>query len=541
MSPILSMRSLTVHTDSLDGSVPKQILHGVDFDLAPGEILGVIGESGSGKSTVGLAGLGYTRPGMHISGGSIRFRDTDLLGLRPEALRRLRGAEIAYVPQSAAAAFNPNLRIGDQVVEVQRVHRLADAGSARLAAMETYRELGLPQPETIGRRYPHAVSGGQLQRLAAAMAFAAGPKLVVFDEPTTALDVTTQIGVLRAFRDVLRAHRAAALYISHDLAVVAQLADRVMVMDKGSVVEIGPAEELLSSPRHPTTRALLDSAAGQQGSLASTGRVAEVRAPLLQIRRVSATYGSLLALRDVDLELGKGEIVAVVGESGSGKSTLSKVAAGLVRPLTGDIMLHGRRLAETIAGRSRDDLRRIQIVFQSADTALNPRQRVGDILKRPLDFYGIPTAGLPESRIAELLSLVSLPADLALRRSPELSGGQKQRLNLARALAAQPELVICDEVTSALDVVTRGEIVAMLRDLRDRCGTAFLFITHDLATAGSLADRIVVMKDGAIVEVGPSDSIMSQPTEPYTKRLLASVPAARRGWLDEALASMATV
>lgn len=376
----------------------------------------------------------------------------------------------------------------------------------------------------------------QLQRLAAAMAFAAGPKLVVFDEPTTALDVTTQIGVLHAFRETLRKSRAAAIYITHDLAVVAQVADRIIVLADGKIVEEGRTDQILEAPRHHLTKILLKASKAAQPSSALRRTLREDAVPLLTLQSVSAAYrhSSKPIISDVSLQIKKGEIVAVVGESGSGKSTLARAIAGLAPHVEGSITWRGEPLG-SLDRRRRQSLRQIQLVMQSADTALNPRQRVEDILSRPLKLFGLCAADTFSERNIQLLERVRLPRQVMRRFSGELSGGQKQRLNLARALAAEPDLVLCDEVTSALDVVTRLEIVELLRNIRDQSGTSFLFITHDLLTAANLADRIIVMRNGVIVEEGLSDDVMSRPREMYTKNLINSIPLAQKGWLDHAI------
>lgn len=540
--PILTVRNLVVDTVPDDDAVDvSRILHGVSFDVAAGEVLGVIGESGSGKSTMALAALGYTRPGLRIIEGSIQFLGREVIGLPADERRKIRGAEVAYVAQSAAAAFNPSLTINRQVIEASLVHSKFTKRLAQSRALEDYRRLGLPNPLSIGRYYPHQVSGGQLQRLAAAMAFSAGPKLIVFDEPTTALDVTTQIGVLRAFRNQLREHNAAALYVTHDLAVVSQIADRVLVMERGQIIEGNDTERILNVPIHPVTKALI--AAAQPVSAGSLTlpkqKAVSSTEPVLALKAITAAYGpnTPAVLRNIDLRVDPGEIIAIVGESGSGKSSLARVAAGLLSPSSGEVRRNGNVMSRRLHERTMDDLRRVQIVFQSADTALNPRQRVRDILARPLDFYRRCHATQRNDRITKLLELVSLPASFVSRFPSELSGGQKQRLNLARALAADPDLVLCDEVTSALDVVVRQEIVALLRRLRETLGTAFVFITHDLSTAGALADRVVVMRGGVIVEEGPTATVVNSPAHSYTRLLLASVPIARKGWLDEAIAA----
>lgn len=531
MTALLSVENLVIHAHALGKDHP--IVRNVSFDVMPGEVVGLIGESGSGKSTIGLACLGYVRPGLYFAGGNVSLAGNGLLDLDPIAKRRARGKHGAYVPQSAAAAFNPALRINRQVVEAQVFHAGVGRSVALSQANNSFEQLGLPNPTTIGLRYPHEVSGGQLQRLAAAMAFAAGPKLVVFDEPTTALDVTTQIGVLHAFRETLKKSKAAAIYITHDLAVVAQVADRIIVLASGEIVEQGFTDQILQEPRHPLTKNLLAASKPSQNSNVPQDFKNDI--PLLSLQSVSATYrrGEKSVISHISLQMMKGEIVAVVGESGSGKSTLARAIAGLAPYVGGKLIFHGRPL-HLLGQREKQSLRQIQLVMQSADTTLNPKQRVEDILSRPLKHFQLCQAHEINERNIRLLERVRLPSQVMGRLSSELSGGQKQRLNLARALAAEPDLVLCDEITSALDVVTRLEIVELLRSIRDELGTSFLFITHDLLTAASLADRIIVMRNGTIVEEGPSVDVLSRPKEIYTQELIKNIPKAERGWLTRA-------
>ena len=528
MTPLVEVEGLVVEARAPSGRRVR-VLDGVNLAMAPGEVVGLIGASGSGKSTLGLALSGYARPGARIVSGRVLFEGRSILDLTPRALRLLRGRDIAFVPQSAAAAFNPSQTIDRQVTEIPVSRAMPERAGAVRLAQGLYRDLGLPKPDRIGQRYPHQLSGGQLQRAAAAMAFAGGPKLIVFDEPTTALDVTTQVGVLAAFRDRTRASRIAALYISHDLAVVAQIADRIVVMECGRAIDEGPCSAVIA--RHAPAKPPVPTAATSRSSV-------DRAEPLVAARDLSFRYprSKENAVSAVDLTVRKAEVVGLIGESGSGKTTLARIVAGLLRPAGGEVRLLGQPLPALVPQRSEQTRRAIQIVFQSADVALNPRHTVKDILGRPLSFLrGLGGAERAEE-IVRLLALVELPEDMADRFPRQLSGGQKQRVNLARALAAKPDLVICDEVTSALDAPLRERIVNLLRRLREQEDLAMLFVTHDLSTAAGFADRIVVMHKGCIVEEGPTAKVLTDPLHPYTEMLVRSIPEPKAGWLDATLA-----
>jgi peptide/nickel transport system ATP-binding protein len=534
----VEVRNLSVTVRGPDGA-PLRIVDEVSFDVARGEVLALIGESGSGKTTIALALMGYGRGGAAIS-GQIRVGDATLDGADGATLAAQRGRRITYVAQSAAAAFNPSRRVIDQVIEPALIHRTASAEAARARAVDLFRALALPSPNSIGNRYPHELSGGQLQRLMAAMALITQPDLVIFDEPTTALDVTTQVEVLRAFRRVIREQGATGVYVSHDLAVVAQMADQILVLNRGRVREHNHVRALLKAPADDYTQLLIAAAHPVVKAQAAVPAQPE---PLLEISGLSAGYGPVdragrpahPVLSDVSLTIGRGAAVGVIGESGSGKSTVARVVAGLLAPTAGTISLSGKPLAPTVSGRTREELRRVQIVFQNADVALNPAHRVGDILGRVLRFYHDLRGPEARRRVAELLDLIRLPAALAERRCDELSGGQKQRINLARALAADPDIILCDEVTSALDTVVRGAILDLLADLRRDLGVAYLFISHDIATVKALCDEIVVLYKGTRVESGRREGYEAPPFHPYTDLLIASVPELRPGWLaDEA-------
>ena len=531
---LLEMRGLTIEGQADDQW--NEIVHGVDVVLRRGEVLGLIGESGAGKSTIGIAAMGYARPGCRITGGTIVFDGIDLRAASGETQRKLRGARIAYVAQSAAASFNPAHRLIDQYTEMPVQHGVMPRAQAEQDAKDLYRRLQLPDPDTIGFRYPHQVSGGQLQRAMTAMAMSCRPDLIVFDEPTTALDVTTQIEVLAAIRDVVQQFDTAAIYISHDLAVVAQMADRIMVLRHGYLVEEGNARELLASPKKAYTRQLIAVRTFRKESAEGGGERA-----LLTVENLSASYGGsggLMVLEDINFKIHRARTVAIVGESGSGKSTLARAITGLLPPIEGRVLYGDEVMPPALAQRNRDQLRRLQMIYQMPDTALNPRQRVREIIGRPLDFYLGLKGASREKRLRELLAMIELePNDFIDRYPGELSGGQKQRVCIARALAAEPELIICDEVTSSLDQLVAEEILKLLQGLQDDLGLSYMFITHDLATVRAISDEIVVMLRGKIVEQGTRDQVLTPPHHEYTELLLSSVPEMDPDWLDRVLES----
>lgn len=528
MTQVLRIEGLRVQSASGD-----VLVHDVDLELARGEVLGLIGESGAGKSTIGLAALTYARPGCRIVGGRVLLGGTDLRGLDAAGRRGVRGARVAYVAQSAAAAFNPAMSLLNQVCEGPVRHGLMSRAQARERAVEAFRALDLPDPHRFGERYPHQVSGGQLQRAMAAMAISCQPDVLVLDEPTTALDVTTQIEVLAHLKKLIALYGTAALYISHDLAVVAQIADRIMVLRHGKIVETGPTQAILTSPKTEYARALV--AERKAAELGVKTRERDRADTVLTVDDVTVSYGRRDVVRAAQFTIARGETVAVVGESGSGKTTLAYAICGLVAARAGCISFEGAPLAPHYTRRTREELRRIQLVFQLPDVALNPRHSVGLIVGRPAAFYfGMKGPDL-KVRVAELLVSVGLDPSIANRYPGQLSGGQKQRVCIARALAAKPDLIVCDEVTSALDPLVGEEILNLLRRLQEDLGVAYLFITHDLGTVRRVAHRVVVMLDGSIVAQGAVADIFDRPGHPYFATLMASAPQMRPGWLEEVL------
>jgi peptide/nickel transport system ATP-binding protein len=528
---LLAIRGLRIEGQSDDRW--NEIVKGIDLTLRRGEVLGLIGESGAGKSTIGLAAMGYARPGCRISAGSVLFDGIDLVKIDEAERRRILGARIAYVAQSAAAAFNPAHKLIDQCVESPLGHELMDEAEAKRNAVDLFRRLRLPDAEHFGLRYPHQVSGGQLQRAMTAMAMACRPDLIIFDEPTTALDVTTQIEVLAAIKNVVRQFDMAAIYISHDLAVVAQMADRVMVLRYGELVEEAPTRVMLASPQQPYTKSLW--------AVRSLRKEEEEPGEdlLLRVDAVDASYGSYKVLHGVSIQIARGRTVAVVGESGSGKSTLARVITGLLPPAEGAILFEGKPLPPRLKDRDKSLLRRVQMIYQMPDTALNPRRRVRDILGRPLEHHLGLTGRARQRRIVELLQMAELDERYLDRFPNELSGGQKQRICIARALSVNPELIICDEVTSALDQIVAEEILKLLLRLQKELKVSYLYITHDLATVRAIADEIVVMYQGRVVESGPRTEVLTPPHHAYTEKLLASVPEMDPDWLDNLLARRA--
>ncbi|NDW44410.1 ABC transporter ATP-binding protein [Ruegeria sp. PrR005] len=533
--PLLKVRGLKIGaTVYPPGEKPHdiEIVHGVDFDLERGKVLGLIGESGAGKSTIGLASMAYGRGGVKITGGEVWVNGRDILKTSLKDIRGLRGGEVTYVSQSAAASFNPARKIMEQVIEAAVEQKKFTKKEAEARARALFAKLGLPDPDNIGERYPHQVSGGQLQRCMTALALCPEPDLVVFDEPTTALDVTTQIDVLMAIKDAIRDTGVGALYITHDLAVVAQVSDDIMVLRMGDMVEYGETDQIINRPQEEYTQALVSVRSIEHEEKQPTPE------PVLSVKGISARYKGLAfdVLHDVTVDLHPGQTLAVVGESGSGKSTLARVITGLLPPREGEITFAGRTLSRDLAGRSREDLRELQMIYQMADVAMNPRQTVGTIIGRPLEFYFGMRGAEKRKRIIELLDEIEMGEKFIDRYPAELSGGQKQRVCIARSLAAKPRMIICDEVTSALDPLVADGILKLLLDLQKIENVAYLFITHDLATVKAISDSIAVMYQGRVVRYGSKSQVLSPPFDDYTDLLLSSVPEMRLGWLEEVVA-----
>ncbi len=543
MDKLLEVKDLKIQARKDDGT-PIPIVKGVSFDINPGEVVALIGESGSGKTTISLASLAYCKPGLEFAGGEVLLNGKDVLTMTSDEARDMRGRQVAYLAQSAAATFNPAIKIGEQVTESSVLHGILTQEQATERAEALYHALELPDPDRLGGRYPHQVSGGQLQRLMAAMALCGKPDLLVLDEPTTALDVTTQIEVLKAFKKVISEEGSAAIYVTHDLSVVAQVADKIVVLYSGEIQEMGTADQIINNATHPYTKRLMAAvrptpAAGQGDELGSEHHKV---IPALQVKDLTAGYGAIVdgepavpVLRDINVSIQNGHVVGVIGESGCGKSTLARVMAGLLPAARGDVILDGENLEPALKDRSRDELRKVQFVFQMADTALNPKQTIGEILARPMTFYRGLRGQERRRAVLELMETVELPVAFENRFPQELSGGQKQRVNLARALAADPEVLLCDEVTSALDTIVGANVIELLKGLRSKFGVSFVFISHDLSTVASFADEIVVLYAGRVVEQGPVNTVLSPPYHPYTRLLITSVPEMRIGWLEDTM------
>jgi peptide/nickel transport system ATP-binding protein len=590
--PVLQVEELRVEVEGRGADIVDEI----SFSIGAGEVLGLVGESGSGKSTVGLALLGHTRRGARIAGGRVVVEGRDILGLGAAQLRELRGGTVSYVPQDPASALNPALRIRTQLEETLTAHGYSSSREDRLREMLA--EVLLPHDDAFLRRYPHQLSGGQQQRVGLAMAFACRPRVIVLDEPTTGLDVTTQAHVLGTVRELCGAHGVAALYVSHDLAVVAALAHRVAVMYAGRIVEIGPERVLFRASAHPYTRRLVEAIPEVSGRHALEGiagtaprpghrpdgcffaprcafaadactasfppvdpvdrghevrcfRHAEVLAAtarerrpapelppvdaanvLVGVRGVDAFHGPRQVLFGVDLTVAPRQCVALVGESGSGKTTLARCIAGLHRSFTGEITLRGAPLPAGARGRDRETRRQLQYVFQSPYSSLNPRKTIGQIVGQPLRlFFDIGHREIDE-RVAATLERVRLSASVVPRYPHELSGGERQRVAIARALAAEPAVLVCDEVTSALDVSVQAAIIDLIAELQREMQLGLLFVTHNLALIRTIADEVCVMSNGTIVESGKVDHVLDAPRDPYTKALLADTPS-----LETALAA----
>jgi peptide/nickel transport system ATP-binding protein len=524
---LLDMKDVVI--DGFSDERWHEIIKGVDLTLKRGEVLGLIGESGAGKSTLGLAAMGFVRPGCRLTSGEIMFDGMELRTSPEKEKQKLWGTRIAYVAQSAAAAFNPAHKLIDQTIESSMRNSGVSEKEAQTDAINLYRAMQLPDPENIGFRFPHQVSGGQLQRAMTAMAMTSRPDLIIFDEPTTALDVTTQVNVLAAMRDAVEQFNTAAIYITHDLAVVAQMADRIKVLRYGEEMEEAETRKMLKSPENAYTKSLWSVRSIYKEPTTSDDHI-------LEIRDIDAAYGKgENVLHDVNINIPRGKTVAIVGESGSGKSTTARVVTGLLPQNRGQVLFNGELLPPMLRDRSKEQLRKIQMIYQMADTAMNPRQTIKEIIGRPLEFYKGLKGAEQEAKVLELLHMIELDESFLDRLPNELSGGQKQRVCIARALAADPELIICDEVTSALDQIVQEGILKLLLKLQKEIDVSYIFITHDIATVQAISDEIVVMLQGAVVEQGLKTEIMEPPYAEYTQLLLSSVPEMDPDWLTELL------
>ena len=539
MSALLEVDRLKIAARKDDGDLTP-IIKDVSFSVEREEVVALIGESGSGKTTIALSALGYVKPSLEFTGGEVRLDGRDVISMPPQDQRELRGQRVAYLAQSAAAAFNPALTIGRQVRESAVRHGQTSREEADRRAESLYRILKLPNPEGLGKRYPHQVSGGQLQRMMAAMVLCGKPDLLILDEPTSAVDVTSQIELLKAFKSVIKQEGAAAVFVTHDISVVAQIADRVVVLYAGEVQEQGTADQVINRPAHDYTRRLVAAVSLHPEAnrrIAAASDDDERTTHTLEVRNVTAGYGkgsaAVRVLRDVDVTVRLGHTVGVIGESGSGKSTLARVMSGLLPASEGEVLLDGQRLQPGFRQRQRNELRKVQLVLQMADTALNPRQKIDVIVGRPLEFYFGLKGEEKRRRVGELLHMVELPPEFVARYPGELSGGQKQRVNLARALAASPDVLLCDEVISALDTIVGANVVELLKRLRRQTGVSIVFISHDMSALASFADELVVLYAGRVVEQGKTHQVLSPPYHPYTWLLISSIPELRIGWLDE--------
>lgn len=548
----LQIKNLVVEANKPTGEW-FTIVHDVNVKVSVGEVVALIGESGAGKSTVALAALGYSRPGTRIIKGHVYLEDIDILALKAKGRRRIRGRKIAYVAQSASAALNPAIPLGKQVAEGLLVHGIMSSAKTQSRVVELLKLLDLPSPKEIAKRYAHQISGGQQQRVMISMAMSCLPDFLVLDEPTTALDVTTQIEVLKAIKEVILKEGSGGIYVSHDLSVVAQIADRILVMNDGRVLEEGITDDVINNPQHKYTQELIKAVRlAPKYSKEHQQPIVKAKhnSSVIEIKDINATYEKRpwlrsipedkFILRGIDLSVNRGEVVALVGESGSGKSTLAKVITGLLPPVSGEIFFKDSKLHARVKRRLKDQQRRIQMVCQSPDTTINPELRIEQAIGRPLEFFFKIKGKELLKRVQELLAMVELPSDYAFRLPSELSGGEKQRVSLARAFGAEPDLLICDEVLSALDTIVGAAVLDLLKDLQNRLMVANIFISHDLATVASIADRVVVLYAGRICEVGPTENVFLPPFHPYTSLLIYSVPELRSGWLDNVLDSRAT-
>ena len=544
VEPVLRVRDLRVSYGTSAGTL--EAVRGVGLSIAAGEVVAVVGESGSGKSTLAHAIIGLLPENGRVDGGSVQLAGRELTGLGEKPLRAIRGRRVGLVPQDPSISLNPVRKVGAQVAEVLRTHRLADRRRAQLDAVELLAKVGLPDPEVQARRYPHTLSGGMRQRVLIAIAIAAGPELIIADEPTSALDVTVQRQILDELAALCRESGTAVLLITHDLGVAADRADRLVVMQGGHIVEQGPVRQVLTSPAEPYTRTLIASAPGLRaplpvgttgtapdptGSPADGPLVAEVRNLVKEFRlpRVNGRRGVLRAVDDVSFGIGRGETLALVGESGSGKSTIARLLLRLADPTAGTVLFGGVDITTARGERWREVRRRAQLVYQNPYASLDPRFSIEEVITEPLRAFGVGNGASRRARAAELLHRVALPAATLARKPVELSGGQRQRVAIARALALSPELVVCDEPMSALDVSVQAQVLELLAELQREAELSYLFISHDLAVVRQIAHRVGVLRLGQLLELRPTEDLFGRPSHEYTVRLLSAIAGSRAG------------
>ncbi|WP_369053440.1 dipeptide ABC transporter ATP-binding protein [Kineococcus terrestris] len=535
--PVLRVRGLTVSFPGASAAAAS----GVDLEVRPGELHALLGESGSGKTVTARAVMGVVDPAATVAATELRLSGDDLLTMSSEQRRAVRGERMSMVLQDALSSLNPVLSVGDQLGEVMRLHRGWSRRRATGRAAELLDLVGIREPRRRLQDYPHQFSGGMRQRILIAMAVSLEPELLIADEPTTALDVTVQAQILRLLHGLRREFDMGVLLITHDIGVVTEVADHVTVMRHGLVVESGAADQVLVSPRAPYSQELLGSVPLPQPPRVLTG--ARGRAPdvVLTATGVSRRFKDVQAVDGVDLELRHGETLGVVGESGSGKSTLARVIVGLESVDEGTVRYRGADVTRRRRGRRPGAQRGVQMVFQDPYSSLDPRMRVRDVVAEPMVTAGVGTKASRRARVAELLELVGLPADVVDRYPHQFSGGQRQRIGIARSLALDPQVLVCDEPVSALDVTIQTQVTDLLVDLQDRLGVAILFISHDLSVVRNLAHRVLVMHRGTVVETGSTAQVFEAPREEYTRRLLASIPPATRAERGKLVAGSAPV
>lgn len=538
---LLDVRNLQVAYRNPSSDDLTMAVDGVNFKVGKGETLGIVGESGCGKSTIARALMGYCRPGGAIVGGEVLFDGDDILHFEDEKLRTLRGRRIAMVPQNPLTSLTYHMKVGPQVDEILQIHQELDAKAARLSTLELFEGTNLPDPEQIYDRYPHEISGGQRQRVVIAGALACEPDLMILDEPTTALDTTTEMQVLKLVKELRDRLGTALVYITHDLTLTDYMCENVLIMLDGRVVEQGTASHTFRVPRTDYAKMLVSAIPRIDADVAAepVKTAGPAKDPLLKVDHLSFRYGRRwsiaalfgpkedpLAVDDLSFELRHGETVGLVGESGSGKSTVANVIVGLLAPTAGEVTFDGGSINMTDKHRSAELRRRIQIVFQDPLSSLNPRRRVESILTRPLEIFFGTKGRAARDRAVELLEDMELSADLLHRFPRQLSGGQQQRVAIARAFAADPDLILCDEVTSALDVSVQAHVLKLLKGIQSKTGAACLFISHDLGVVKQVANKTVVLQKGRVVEAGPTREIFDNPSHRYTRLLLAA--ASRR-------------